>query len=403
MGIFNKNAETDKSVRNNHPIKVKNKILKRKFEINGESCTITMQEVKIAEIEGNEKLLDEDLVNKTFEDIMNAVKRNSSKYNPVPKNIVICSDDFDKSNNSNLDEKSFVNCYKPKWSLDDVYIDESSKRQIISALTISKHKDKLFNEWGLENSFKNGRTVILNFFGPPGTGKSMAAEAIADYLGKEVCSVNYAQLESKYVGETPKNIKKVFETASLSDAVIIFDEADSFLGKRIANVTQSADYGVNITRSVMLMELERFDGVVIFTTNLISNYDDAFKRRILASIEFYQPDKKGREIIWRTHIPQKLPLDNNITAEYLAGKYENISGADIKDIILNASVLCLQRGSNCLNIDDFDVAYKFIANRYNTGNIDTMYGNGSNIKIKTEKITKEEYEREVNESYGVVN
>lgn len=151
------------------------------------------------------------------------------------------------------------------------------------------------------------------------------------------------------------------------------------------------------------MELEKFDGVIIFTTNLISNYDEAFKRRILASIEFYQPDKKGREAIWRTHIPQKLPLENNITAEYLADRYDNISGADIKDIILNASVLCIQRGSNYLNRDDFDLAYRFIVSRYNTGNINSMYRNDTNIKIKTEKITKEEYEREVNESYGVVN
>ena len=96
--------------------------------------------------------------------------------------------------------------------------------------------------------------------------------AVAKELGKKVYRINYADLESKYVGDTPKNIRSVFATAAKDKAVLIFDEADSFLGKRLSSVTQSADYGVNIARSVMLMELEKYDGVVVFTTNLLENY-----------------------------------------------------------------------------------------------------------------------------------
>lgn len=371
-----------------------NKTVTKNYKINGQNCAITMQEVKIADIGGSEKIMDEDLVNNTFEEIAKAIKRNSSKYNPVPKNIIIGSGfekqevaESDKINyKENIVDDEFIYCYKPKWSLNDVYIDDISKKQILAALTISKNKDKLFIEWGLESSFKTGRPIILNFFGKPGTGKSIAAEAMADYLNKEVCWVNYSQLESKYVGQTPKNIEKVFEIASKKDAVVIFDEADSFLGKRITNVNQSADYGVNITRSVMLLELEKFDGIVIFTTNLLSNYDDAFKRRILASIEFKIPDEDGREAIWKTHIPEKMPLANNITSKYLAKRYENISGADIKDILLSASVLCIQREADILNIDDFDLAYDLVMNRYKKD---------LNFEIKNEVITKEEYENEI--------
>ena len=153
----------------------------------------------------------------------------------------------------------------------------------------------------------------------------MTAEAIAGYLNKKVYNVNYAELESKYVGETPKNIRKVFEKAQKDDAVLIFDEADSFLGKRLKNVTQSSDYGVNITRSVMLMELEKYSGIVIFTTNLISNYDDAFKRRILANIKFDLPDECGRKKIWDIYINRGIPIESNINSTMLSQKYVNIS------------------------------------------------------------------------------
>lgn len=400
MGIFNQGFEIEnilsKSNKNQISKFIKRSLTKR-YNVNGDSCVVTLEEVIFAEINGKEILLDEHLVNNTFEEIVTVIKRNNSKYNPVPKNIVIKnnqkgqlitnSTELVNDAENNMDAEELVNIYKPKWSLEEVYLDKSCQKQILTTLTISKYKDKLFNEWGLESSFKNGRSIIFNFFGQPGTGKSMAADAIAKYLNKYVCEVNYAQLESKFVGETPKNIKKVFEIATKKDAVIVFDEADSFLGKRIANVNQSSDYGVNITRSVMLIELEKFDGTVIFTTNLISNYDEAFKRRILASIEFNLPDKEGREIIWKTHIPNKLPLEDSITAKYLATKYEKISGADIKDILLNASVLCIQRGASKLSVEDFDLAYNYIAKRYILG---------SNSKIKSEVITKEQYETDMN-------
>ena len=195
----------------------------------------------------------------------------------------------------------------------------------------------------------------------------MLAEAVAHELGKKVYVVNYAELESKYVGETPKNISKAFQKAKEDDAVLVFDEADSFLGKRLTNVNQSADYGVNITRSVMLIEIEKFDGVVIFTTNLVSNYDDAFRRRILASLEFTYPDESGREMIWTTHIPKQLPIEEDITAPLLAKRYEQITGADIKDILLYAAVLALQNQLEQITWEHFNQAYQFIKQRYSDG------------------------------------
>jgi ATP-dependent 26S proteasome regulatory subunit len=172
------------------------------------------------------------------------------------------------------------------------------------------------------------------------------------------------------------------------DAILIFDEADSFLGKRLTNVSQSADYGVNVTRSVMLMELERFSGVVIFTTNLITNYDQAFKRRILANIEFTLPDQNGREVIWRTHLPESLPLEKGITAEVLAQKYENVSGADVKDIVLYAAVNCLERSNERVSQQDFDEAHAYVQARYS---------DGKKLTIHSEVISEEQYQKEMNQ------
>lgn len=192
----------------------------------------------------------------------------------------------------------------------------------------------------------------------------MAAEAVAKYMDKKIYSINYANLESKYVGQTPKNIKKAFDMAKTDNAVLVFEEADSFLGKRLTNISQSADYGVNITRSVMLVELEKFEGVVIFTTNLLANYDEAFKRRILSNIEFKMPDKEGRKEVFKLHTPENMPLNEEVTFDVLADEFEGISGADIKDIVFMAAVNALESEKENVSMDDFKAAYNNIKNRY---------------------------------------
>jgi SpoVK/Ycf46/Vps4 family AAA+-type ATPase len=279
----------------------------------------------------------------------------------------------------------------PFWKLDDVCIDTYSKNQILTALTIIQNVDKIYREWGLEKIFKNNRSVVLNFYGPSGTGKTMAAEAIASHLGKNLLVVNYSELESKYVGETPKNISAIFRAAEESGAVIVFDEADSFLGKRLTNVSQSADYGVNVTRSVMLMEIEKYSGVIVFTTNLITNYDEAFKRRILANVEFKLPDATARQRIWQTHIPKELPVAGDAAPDILAGRYEGISGADIKDMVLFAAVACIRENGSHVSLARFDSAYEYInkRNHYETD------GSGSIEVIESKEITQEEYEKEM--------
>ena len=183
---------------------------------------------------------------------------------------------------------------------------------------------------------KQRRNLFINLFGEPGTGKTMAAHAIANGLHKQMICVNYADIESKYVGETSKNLTKLFQDALTQDVIIFFDEADALLSKRVTNMSSSTDVSVNQTRSVLLTLLNDYTGMVIFATNFISNYDPAFMRRIQYHIKFDLPDEKLRNKLWRRYIPPEMPTDADISE--LADKYSGISGSDISNAVLKAAL-----------------------------------------------------------------
>ena len=156
----------------------------------------------------------------------------------------------------------------PQRRMADLVVPDGVRLQINSLLTKIRHHSVLYEDFGLAEIDPHGGRTAINLYGPPGTGKTFAAEAIANELGMSIIRANYAEIESKYVGETPKNIKAAFQKAREAGAVLFFDEADSILGKRLSNVRQSTDHAVNVSRSVMLLELDSFDGVTIFATNL---------------------------------------------------------------------------------------------------------------------------------------
>lgn len=254
---------------------------------------------------------------------------------------------------------AIFNVERPKRRLADLVVTEEIKTQLASLLTKVKYHDVLYEDFGLKDiDFTGGRTAI-NLYGPPGTGKSFTAEAIANELGREIIRVNYAEIESKFVGETPKNIKAVFQKANESNAVLFFDEADSILGKRLSNITQSTDHAVNVSRSVMLLELDNFSGITIFATNFASNYDSAFVRRILGHIEMPLPNKSCREMLFKKLIPEKLPIElSSNDWDQIIIDTEALSGGDIVNIIVNASAMALEReGYACkIKLNDFTTA-----------------------------------------------
>ena len=384
-------------MRHKEKIDVKNigeKEIVKVVSIGQKDVRFRLQNAYVGQVGENTELLDETLVDNMLELMAKAVKTNYSKYNPVPNEIIIRNTMSEKKEDKPADNKEsqdMIESYEPRFALEQVALNEKVKEQIQTAIAAVRYKTKMTEEWGMSEYFSGNRAVILNFYGKAGTGKSMTAEAVAKALNKKVYHINYSELESKYVGETPKNIRRAFECATRDDAVLIFDEADSFLGKRLSSVTQSADYGVNITRSVLLMELEKFSGVVVFTTNLISNYDEAFKRRILLSVYFDMPDEKARLQIWKLHLSDKMPLADDVTAESLAGRYDKVSGADIKDMVFYAALYTLEKEKECMDFAVFDYAYVTIQGRYqNKGETEVQV-------VSTETITEEQYQKEIKE------
>lgn len=227
---------------------------------------------------------------------------------------------------------------EPKYSIEDVILPANVKRQFDLILGGIKNKNLIDNTWGMAKKHKLDKAHTINYSGLPGTGKTITAEVFARAINKKLLAVPYHLIESKYVGETPKNIVRAFEYATENDAVLFFDEADSFLGKRLENVTQATDTAVNLTRSVMLMQLSSYNGIVIFATNLIQNYDPAFISRIRWKLQFELPDEAARTQIWKAQIPNQLPLDSSVNFEELASKFDGISGRDIKNAVLQAVI-----------------------------------------------------------------
>lgn len=221
----------------------------------------------------------------------------------------------------------------PQVSLDkDVVLSEKTRVQLEEGLAKLKYHKKIYQEWNFGSVDRQGRSVILNFFGKPGTGKTLTAEAFAGSLSMPIIKMGIAELESKFMGETSKNIQAVFELATKENAVLFFDEADTLLGKRLSSVTQGIDNEVNAMRSTLLIELEKFDGVAIFATNFAKNYDEAFRSRISHHIEFDLPDLVARTDIWNKMLVAEIPLacERDQLIEQAAQHSEGLSGREIR-------------------------------------------------------------------------
>lgn len=224
----------------------------------------------------------------------------------------------------------------PKYSLADMIIPSETYDELTTIIEAEHNWKKVFIDWGLAEVLGDRQSLFVNLYGHPGTGKTMAAHAIADALNKKMICVNYAEIESKYVGETSKNLTNLFKTAPEKDAIIFFDEADAFLSKRVTNMSNSTDVSVNQTRSVLLTLLNDYNGIVIFATNFISNYDPAFMRRIQYHVRFELPNAALREKLWRRYMPRKMPT--NAEPSELAEKFDGVSGSDISTAVLKAAL-----------------------------------------------------------------
>ena len=224
----------------------------------------------------------------------------------------------------------------PKFKLSDLIISSTLYDELQTIIKAQECWKKVFEEWNLGSVLKQRKNLFVNLYGAPGTGKTMAAHAIADSLKKQLICVNYADIESKYVGETSKNLSALFEFAKAQDVIIFFDEADALLSKRVTNMNNATDVSVNQTRSVLLTLLNDYEGMVIFATNFISNYDAAFMRRIQYHVKFDLPNAELRRKLWKMYIPAEMPVKLDINE--ISDKFDGVSGSDIANAVLKAAL-----------------------------------------------------------------
>ncbi len=224
---------------------------------------------------------------------------------------------------------------QPFYDFDFLIVPRDLRESLLSAVDLVKLESLVFDRWNLRAIEPFPRTA-LNFHGPPGTGKTLAAHALADYLARPVLLASYGQIESKYVGDGAKNIEAVFWAAQRDQAVLFIDEADSLLSRRLTNVTQGAEQAINSMRSQLLVCLEQFNGIAIFATNLVENYDRGFETRV-RNLYFPMPDQASRREIWRRHLPEQLPLSDDVSLDQLA-EINHLCGRDIKNAVIDAAL-----------------------------------------------------------------
>ena len=197
------------------------------------------------------------------------------------------------------------------------------------------YRDKVLNEWGFARKLSYGLGITALFSGGSGTGKTMAAEVIANALGLDLYRIDLAQVVSKYIGETEKNLDKVFTAAANANAILFFDEADALFGKR-SEVKDSHDRYANLEISYLLQKMEQYEGIAILATNLSDNLDQAFTRRLAFSIHFPFPDEAARLQLWARAWPQR-GTHFGIGGSSLLARELKLAGGNIKNIALGTA------------------------------------------------------------------
>jgi len=238
--------------------------------------------------------------------------------------------------------RSFERRVIPKRGLDGLICSEELIKRVQNVVDFEKSKTVLYGQWGFGGStaFSSGQVQIgscVLFHGPPGTGKSYAAQAVGFEVGRPLKVVNAANVLDKYVGETGKNIEKVFSEARAMDAVLVFDEAEGLFGRRMAEAASSVDKHTNLDTGLLLHWLESYPGLCILTTNAKEAIDSAFFRRFRFIVEFPKPDRTTRMRLWRSCIPEQAPLAPDVDLAALAAEFESFSGGDIQNAVIRAA------------------------------------------------------------------
>ncbi|MBN1191131.1 MAG: ATP-binding protein [Dehalococcoidales bacterium] len=227
-----------------------------------------------------------------------------------------------------------------RWA--DIILPVDQMEQLHEICSYMRYYHTVYEDWGFARKSSLGKGLKVLFAGPSGTGKTMAAEVIAGELKIDLYKIDLSTIVSKYIGETEKNLDRIFQEGQTSNAVLFFDEADAIFGKR-SEVRDAHDRYANIETAYLLQKMDEYEGTVILATNLRKNMDEAFARRMHFTLEFPLPEEPDRYRIWRQVFPPESPLDNNIDFNFLARQFK-ISGGNIRNIALGSAFLAAADG-----------------------------------------------------------
>ncbi len=235
---------------------------------------------------------------------------------------------------------------KLEWS--DLVLEKNVLRQIDEMKVWLEHQKTLMVDWGLGKKLRPGYRAL--FYGPPGTGKTMTASLLGKVTSRDVYRIDLSTVISKYIGETEKNLSKIFDQAENKGWILFFDEADALFGKR-TKVEDAHDKYANQEVSYLLQRIEDFDGIIILASNMKSNLDDAFVRRFETIVNFTMPKKEERLRLWKEGFSTKSKIDRSLDLEAIAENYE-MSGGAIINVIRYCSLLAISRGENVIRHED---------------------------------------------------
>ncbi len=242
-----------------------------------------------------------------------------------------------------------------KRTLDDIVLPEDVMGRVKSLLGACRNRLKLMTDWGFGQKLTTGLGIVALFDGPPGTGKTLCAEIIGAELGVPVARINLPSVVSKWVGETEQRIADIFKRARSTGAILLFDEADSLFGRRVAETHSATDRYANMEVNLLLQEVERYEGIVLLTTNLVGGLDPAVLRRIHFRISFPEQDAPLRGQIFRTLVPRRTPLAPDVDFAELGRRFD-LPGGRIQNAVLRAGYLALTENAQRVTMAHFLLA-----------------------------------------------
>ncbi len=268
-----------------------------------------------------------------------------------PEHAVIALDDLVDASRQMFSNRlgSIAQRIPAGFTWDDLVLPNDTHEQLREVVRFARRRPMLLEEWGFGRKLPYGRGISAILAGPPGTGKTMVAQLLAHELGYDLYRIDLSQVVNKYIGETEKNLARIFSEAENSHAVLFFDEADSMFAKR-TEVRSSNDRYANLEVNYLLQRMETFDGVTLLATNIEQGIDEAFKRRVRFTVQFELPDEGVRVALWKSMFPQETPLAADIDWTILAARFE-MAGGYIKKAALRAALAAADAGRAIAHAD----------------------------------------------------